>query len=222
MQTPLVLRLTATNSLRIIELVVSLGPSAGYVWAHFTFGRYNKAMEDYFLAKLIASVDRIDSRKRLQKAIYMLQFRQGFPLHLHYFLHYYGPFSRDLAQLMDQLKGSDIISEEENSGGLGFSSQITPRGKSVLAKFEESKTGRELKDRIDTFIDTFRNTINERSWELELASTIAYYYQASKDWGRAKDRTAHFKKVDPENATLRDALRLAKRAVGSDGAQTVS
>jgi uncharacterized protein YwgA len=57
-------------------------------------------MNDYWLAKLIASVEEVDSRKRLQKSIYLLQFLKGFPLKLDYFLHFYGPYSWELADLI--------------------------------------------------------------------------------------------------------------------------
>jgi len=68
-------------------------------------------MRDYWLAKLISSVTEVDSRKRLQKSIYLLQ-RAGCPLHFSYILHYYGPYSFDLAGLIEQLKGSGVVAEE--------------------------------------------------------------------------------------------------------------
>lgn len=179
-------------------------------------------MNDYFLAKLIDSVDEINSRKRLQKAVYLLQFREGFPLQLHYFLHYYGPFSRELAQLIDQLDSSQIISEEENTGQYGFTSGITSRGKDVLTTFEDGTPGNELKLKISPFIEPFKKIIDRDLWDLELASTIAYYYTASKDWEKAKVRTANFKKVEPEDPNLTNALQLAKETVGTDEGQAVS
>ena len=67
-------------------------------------------MKDYWLAKLISSVEVVDSRKRLQKAIYLLQLA-GCPLKCDYLLHYYGPYSFELAGLINQLDGANIIEE---------------------------------------------------------------------------------------------------------------
>ena len=67
-------------------------------------------MRDYWLAKLISSVTEMDSRKRLLKLIYLLQ-RAGCPLHFNYILHYYGPYSFDLAGLIEQFKRSSVIIE---------------------------------------------------------------------------------------------------------------
>ncbi len=68
-------------------------------------------MRDYWLAKLISSITEVDSRKRLQKSIYLLQ-RAGCPLRFSYILHYYGPYSFDLAGLIEQLKGSSVVAKE--------------------------------------------------------------------------------------------------------------
>ena len=97
-------------------------------------------MKDYWLAKLISSVTEVDSRKRLQKSIYLLQ-QAGCPLQCDYILHYYGPYSFELAALIDQLDGAKIIEETPEATGYGsrYESRITEKGRKILHSIEETE-----------------------------------------------------------------------------------
>lgn len=168
-------------------------------------------MQEYWLAKLIGSVDKVGSRKKLQKAIYLLQFCKGFPLKCDYFLHYYGPYSWDLANLMEQLKTADIVREEPcagYSGGYSYESSLKERGKEVLATFEATDTGKKALRRIQAFLEKFRALLEHSTWELELAATTAYFYEGN--WQEARRQTRTFKKVQNESSALNKAVRLAK------------
>ena len=132
-------------------------------------------MKDYWLAKLIDSVTEVDSRKRLQKAIYLLQLA-GCPLQCEYILHYYGPYSFELAGLIDQLKGADIIDE-------------SPK-------------------RRPCYIEILENLNDEDPWVLELAATIAYFYEGN--WAEAQKQTETFKKLSKNDNNLKQAFSLAK------------
>jgi len=168
-------------------------------------------MKDYWLAKLIGSVTKVDSRKRLQKSIYLLQ-RAGCPLSLSYILHYYGPYSFELAGLIDQLKGADIIDESPEQtgfGGVRYKSKISKKGKRVLENFQKSKTGKEVYGQIQPFIPIFEKLNQKDLWVLELAATVAYFYEDR--WTEAQKQTATFKKIPPDNSDLKRAVKLAKK-----------
>jgi uncharacterized protein YwgA len=167
-------------------------------------------MKDYWLAKLISSVTEVDSRKRLQKSIYLLQCA-GCPLQFSYILHYYGPYSFELAGLIDQLKGADIINESPEATGFGniqYRSKISQKGKPVLENFQRSKTGRRVYEQIKPFISRFQELNQENLWVLELAATIAYFYEG--DWAEAQKQTVLFKKLPENDSNLKQAFKLAK------------
>lgn len=167
-------------------------------------------MKDYWLAKLISSVTEVDSRKQLQKSIYLLQ-RAGCPLQFSYILHYYGPYSFELASLIDQLKGADIIDESAEPTGLSnirYKSKIKEKGKHVLKNFEKSETGKDMYGQIKPFIPNFQSLNEEDPWVLELAATIAYFYEGN--WAEAQKQTATFKKLSKNDNKLKQAFELAK------------
>ena len=166
-------------------------------------------MKDYWLAKLISSVTEVDSRKRLQKSIYLLQ-RAGCPLQFSYILHYYGPYSFELAGLIDQLKGADIIDESPEQtgfGGVRYRSKISQKGKSVLANFEKSEIGKDVYGQIEPFISYFLGLNEEDPWVLELAATVAYFNDGN--WTEAQKQTATFKKLSPNDKNLKKAFAIA-------------
>ena len=131
-----------------------------------------------------------------------------------YLLHYYGPYSFELADLIDQLKGAEIIKESANLTGYGnrrYISQIAKKGKRVLGEFEKSKTGKDLYVQIERFIPLFQKLNQEDLWVLELGATIAYYYEGN--WQDAQAQTAGFKKIRKNDQELLRATELAKAFV---------
>jgi len=167
-------------------------------------------MKDYWLTKLISSVTEVDSRKKLQKSIYLLQYA-GCPLQLNYIFHYYGPYSFELAGLIDQLKGAGIIDEsvvQTESGNIQYKSKISKKGKSVLANFQRSETGKKMHRRIKRFVSPFQDLNDEDPWVLELAATIAYFYE--DDWEKAQKQTATFKKLPKNDNNLKQARKVAE------------
>jgi uncharacterized protein YwgA len=170
-------------------------------------------MKDYWLSKLICSVEKVDSRKRLQKSIYLLQLA-GCPLKCDYLLHYYGPYSFELADLIDQLKGAEIIEESVGLTGYGnqrYISKITDKGTRALAEFEQSTAGKDLHTQIERFIPLFKELNQEDLWILELGATVAYYYEGN--WKDAQALTARFKKIRKNDHSLIKATNLAKDVV---------
>lgn len=168
-------------------------------------------MKDYWLAKLIGSVDAVDSRKRLQKSVYLLQL-SGSPLACDYILHYYGPYSFELASLIDQLNGAGIIEETPEplaSGVVRYRSVVKESGKKALAEFERTDQGRQLRAEIEPFIGQFKDLNSQDPWILELAATVAFYHKG--DWNEAQKQTASFKKVRQNDKKLVQAVELARR-----------
>jgi uncharacterized protein YwgA len=167
-------------------------------------------MRDYWLAKLISSVTEVDSRKRLQKSIYLLQ-RAGCPLHLNYIFHYYGPYSFELAGLIDQLDGAHIIDETADvlsPNVVRYKSAITSRGEKVLKNFEKTKDGKQAMAKITPFTPRFKDLNEEDPWVLELAATVAYFNEGN--WTEAQKQTVIFKKLPRNDSKLKQALELAK------------
>ncbi len=161
-------------------------------------------MKDYWLAKLISSVKEVDSRKRLQKSIYLLQLA-GCPLRLSYILHYYGPYSFELAGLIDQLDGAEII--KETQVGPAYKSRIMPRGNEVIKNFEKTKVGVKAKQALNSFIPKFKVLNIEDPWLLELAATAAYFRK--DNWEEAKRQTARFKHLQENDSNLQKAIKIA-------------
>ena len=163
-------------------------------------------MNDYWLAKLISSVGKVDSRKRLQKAVYLLQ-SAGCPLKCDYILHYYGPYSFDVAALVNCLDGADII--EETPKGNRYEVHSIDKGKAALKRFEKTPKGKSLLSQIQQFVPLFEQLNAENLWVLELAATITYFHQ--NDWTEAKEQTAKFKSVPLTDSKLQKAEELAKK-----------
>ncbi len=166
-------------------------------------------MKDYWLAKLISSVTEVDSRKRLQKSIYLLQ-HADCPLHFRYILHCYGPYSFELAGLINQLDGADIIDESQELtgfGGVRYRSKISEKGKAVLKKFQKSDAGKEMCELIKPFIPLFRKLTKADAPILELAATVAYFYEES--WPEAVAQTRKFKHLEEDDRTLEEATEIA-------------
>lgn len=169
-------------------------------------------MKDYWLAKLISSVLAVVSRKRLQKAVYLLQLNHC-PLQCDYILHYYGPYSFELATLVDQLESSGIIKETREplpSGVFRYKTAVTEeKGKKALEEFEKQDKGKQVYKKIQPFISKFKELNEKDLWILELAATVAFFYEGN--WDAAKKQTAKFKEIPITNSNLKEATKLAKK-----------
>lgn len=172
-------------------------------------------MNIYALAKLIESVKEVDSRKRLQKSLFLLQ-AAGCDLDAEYFLHFYGPYSREVANATDELEQAGAIHEEQHptQWGVQYSYSITDHGRGLLVNHEKTAEGIEAKKAIASYIERFK-TLNEVPlWTLELAATIAFYKVKSNfDWDTAKAKTGEFKQVQLDGSVLSEAEDLAKSFV---------
>jgi len=170
----------------------------------------------YALAKLIASVDEVDSRKRLQKCLYLLQ-QMGCDLGAEYYLHLYGPYSRDVADATDALAASGLVQENSRDHaewGTQYSYSITEEGKRHLAEYENTREGQASLKKLEAYVGEFSKMVNEDLWVLELASTMVFFLLDKKlDWKKAKSEAIKFKNAGNGRTSSLDKAETLARAV---------
>lgn len=169
-------------------------------------------MNTYALAKLIEAAGGVDSRKRLQKAVYLIQLA-GHDLEARYFLHFYGPYSRDVAEATDMLAQCGILKEtaELLPWGEQYAYEVDDEGQKKLdaVSKDQDETSNEG---LNEAIEKFRQLKTVDRWQLELAATVAYYRDNDcSDWDEAVAKTAEFKRVAADAGVLSDALDLAQK-----------
>jgi uncharacterized protein YwgA len=98
----------------------------------------------------------LKGKLRLQKLTCLLEaeahrrgtFRVGYPFELHY----YGPFSRELARTVEELVSNGYLAESPEStpsGNIQFAYSITPDGRSMLADLlERIETSDQIEDAV--------------------------------------------------------------------------
>lgn len=119
------------------------------------------------VARLVAELGQVKGRKRLQKIVHLLganrfpQFRQRFVLH------YYGPFSRQLARELDFLAAAELIKEvHEESGAYTYS--VSSNGKKFIEELDEN-------DQASQPWAEFARKLNNQCTEfLEAVSTLVF------------------------------------------------
>ena len=130
--------------------------------------------QDYILLKFINSVSLVRGRVRLQKAFYLLQY-MGLNIDDRFSMHYYGPYSADLALRIDSLVSNGYI--EEGGSAREYKYNISEPGKAAIARIENEH----LTDLLDPdWINKFKALSKERVSDLERAATILFWL----DWGK--------------------------------------
>ena len=147
----------------------------------------------------------LQGRKRLQKVVYVLQ-SAGCPLECVYTLHHFGPYSCDVADACDEIVAAGLVAE---TGGPPFGSQYAYQLKPTTRQFLQQTTDEEMQ----RFEQLGKELIGSDLWQLELSSTILFYFSQTKDhdWDQALQRACEFKRVSPTLPTSQDAFKLAKR-----------
>jgi uncharacterized protein YwgA len=165
----------------------------------------------YHLAKLIEIAGQIDTRKRMQKIVFLLQ-AAGCPFEADFFLHRFGPYSQDVARLTDELVSAGILEElaSENAMGRQFAYKLSRVGEAQLHALEQKPSAHAARKTLDAFADLVRELVIANLRELEVASTIAYCHLASKNWENAKLSGCRYKNVDPDSDFAAKAEALAR------------
>jgi uncharacterized protein YwgA len=172
-------------------------------------------MNRYALGKVVELAGSLSSRKRIQKIVHLLR-AAGCPVDASYRLHYYGPYSDDVASVLNQLVQSDLLIETElPTGGSGrqFKYRLSESGARSLQEFEKTPEGQAASEQIAPHNSLLRKLLQTELTQLELASTIVFNRQAGSDWDDAIDETFSFKQVERAAPALAAAVEIARSIV---------
>lgn len=175
-------------------------------------------MDAYQLAKIVEWAGTLQTRKRLQKVVYLLQ-AAGCPLNADYTLHYYGPYSADVAQRTDAMVQSGLLCEDESPNammGRSFSYRLSEPTQNHLERMEQDPTIQHRLGELDRFEPLARQLLEEPDLQkLEFAATIAYFHNqaAENTWQAARNAAARFKQQEPDSQVMRDAEDFARHVL---------
>ena len=106
----------------------------------------------------------------IQKSIYLLQEGLKENLDYDYKLHFYGPFSQELADDINTLEDLGLINVDYNPDGYGYEIKITNEGISFLNKFQ-SRYGVE-ENKLEKVLDLISGELVRG---MELLGTVLYF-----------------------------------------------
>lgn len=172
-------------------------------------------MTKYQLAKLILMAGGLRSRKRIQKTVHLLR-AAGCPVDFDFRLHYYGPYSSELADLLDRMTESGILREtgQPTDVGIRYDYELDERMRESLEAYELTTKGRVAKEEMATYEDVLQALCDTGPRVLELASTIVAFREAGCSWDEALAEAAEFKGEPTDSSTMSEAMDLARRVVG--------
>lgn len=171
-------------------------------------------MNRYQLAKIVDWAGTLETRKRMQKVLYLLQVA-GCPLSADYTLHHYGPYSQEVARLTDEMVQASILSEmaTRNAVGQQFSYRLSDSARSNLAIFESSPAGQTQAAQLDDFLRDKRWLLEQDLKELEYAATIVFFRKQGHDWPSAIEKMCQFKGLTNGGQVVERASALARQIV---------
>jgi uncharacterized protein len=171
-------------------------------------------MNRYQLAKIVQWTGKLRSRKRMQKMVFLLQ-AAGCPLDAEYDLHYYGPYSQDVAQLADELTRANLLAEEVETRPQGEQYSYTLPQKSIdqIQRYEADPRGMEDAKAMGSYERLARDLAVLDLKELEIGATIVFFRSKGHDWPDAIDKTRSFKKLDAGTLFLKRCEKLARDIV---------
>jgi uncharacterized protein YwgA len=172
-------------------------------------------MTRYQLAKLILMAGGLESRKRVQKTVHLLQ-AAGCPLRVDFRLHYYGPYSGQLAELLDRMTDNGILAETTQATEVGtqYNYQFSRAMRESLEAYEQTPDGHAAKEEMERYDKLLETLCRTRPRALELASTMVAFHEMGSAWDDALDETAEFKSEQINSPTMIKANELARAVVG--------
>ena len=172
-------------------------------------------MTKYQLAKLILMAGGLRSRKRVQKTIHLL-LAAGCPLDVDFRLHYYGPYSSELADLLDRMTDSGILRETEQPTevGIRYDYELDEPMRESLEAYEQTAKGRAAKEEMATYEEVLNTLCKTGPRVLELASTIVAFREAGCSWEEALGEAAEFKREPTDSPNMSEAIDLARTVFG--------
>lgn len=171
-------------------------------------------MDKYDLAKLVQWAGTLNTRKKMQKVVYLLQAAKC-PFDADYGLHHYGPYSSDVAQTTDVMVQVGLLEEEALDSGAGkqFNYRLTDKAEESVAEFEKSDAGQKAKARLQPFREKAQDLLGQDVRRLEMAATIAFFWRQSKDWKSAVEKMCQFKGLKPNDPLTVEAEDLARETL---------
>ena len=173
-------------------------------------------MNKYQLVKVIAIAEKVHTRKRVQKVVFLLQ-AAGLDFGATFRLHHFGPYSAEVASSLDEMSRLGVLEEQRYANVVGWQSEysLSTDAKRSLVEFEETEKGRASAAQVDKFKRQLHRLLDVADlWELELGSTIAYFHRKYSDWEKAVQEACRFKNVRSDIPKTQQALALARELVG--------
>jgi uncharacterized protein len=171
-------------------------------------------MNRYQLAKILDWAGTLETRKRMQKVVYLLQVA-GCPLGADYTLHHYGPYSQEVARLADEMVQAGLFTESASANAVGqqFSYRLSESARDSLADFERSPAGQAEAARLDSYLSDKRWLLMQDLRDLEYAATIVFFREQGHDWPLAIERMCRFKGLTSGDQVVERATKLAQRVI---------
>lgn len=171
-------------------------------------------MNRYQLAKIVDWAGTLETRKRMQKVVYLLQVA-GCPLEAKYTLHHYGPYSYDVARLTDEMVQANLLAEKTSSNAVGqqYSYSLSDSARSGLADFETTFAGRAQAAALEAVLSEKQWLLKEDLRDLEYAATIVFFNKQGHDWSSAVDKMCQFKGLTKGGQDVERADALARRII---------
>ena len=171
-------------------------------------------MNRYQLAKIVHWAGTLDTRKRMQKVVYLLQVA-GCQLGADYTLHHYGPYSHDVARQTDEMVQASLLVEKTVSNAVGqqYSYSLSESARESLAEFEATSAGMALAAALDPILSKCDWLLQADLRDLEYAATIVYFHKQGHEWPLAVEKMCQFKGLMNTGPVLRRADELARRVL---------
>lgn len=158
-----------------------------------------------YILELLKKMDVKVGKTFLQKAIYIIQEGLKEQLNYHYKLHFYGPFSQELANDIEALNDMGLIDVEFDPDGYGYNIRITDKGKQFLEKLRDQKIEVE-KEKINKVLPLIED---ENIKRMELLGTVLYFSRLTNDEEEIKKLINMVKPHFP-NQEISEALKKLK------------
>ncbi len=156
------------------------------------------------VARLIAELGGVGGRKRLQKIVHLLRVAHPNEFQYRFTLHYFGPFSRGLAEDLDFLRASEVISEEEPADPDG-AYKYSVSGNDILPLLREVTQRGNAEP---PWVSYAKKLGHMETSALEALSTAIFMYKRGTD---ASNLRQQFSKIKPKLIGEFDrALRLGR------------
>lgn len=147
----------------------------------------------------------VAGRKRLQKVIFLLQ-QIGCDLDCHYILHHFGPYSREVASICDEMVAAGLVKESQAPGTKTYRYELKPKTKELL-------NGSPADQDLVKFKCQWTKLLSENLWTLELGSTILFFYSQDKVWESSIRKACDFKKKSLNAPGTQIAMEFAKKFI---------